>query len=149
MKILYHLFIALQRSFTENHKCGFVGYIFLHSRLTRDKCSCFVLKMDFEEKYRERTRDMVFAPYRDEMVSRAGIEAAIQILEEASEKVLDFLMQTDDVQAAIDYLRPCLGRPALLNRFWSNLAIENPVLRFEAVQGSLKAIKREVGLAGS
>ena len=102
--------------------------------------------MDFEKPARDRTRDMVFAPYRDEMVSRSGIDAAVQILDEAAEKVLDFMMQTDDVQAAIDYLKPRIGRPALLNRFWSNLAIENPVMRFEAVQASLKAIKREVGI---
>ncbi|MEO1748130.1 MAG: hypothetical protein AAFR27_05825, partial [Pseudomonadota bacterium] len=89
---------------------------------------------------------MVFAPYRDEMVSRAGIDAAMQILDDAAEKVLDFHMQTADVQAAIDYLRKRMGRSASLGRFWSNLVIENQAMRFEAVQLSLKAIKREVGL---
>jgi len=120
--------------------------LFACRELTRVQCSRYVLTMDFEKAARDRTRDMVFAPYRDEMVSRAGIDAAMQILDDAAEKVLDFHMQTADVQAAIDYLRKRMGRPALLDRFWSNLVIEDQAMRFEAVQLSLKAIKREVGL---
>lgn len=49
-------------------------------------------------------------------------------------------MRTDEVLAALEYLRGCIKRVGCINSFRQSLDIQNPIQRYQAAEFSLKAI---------
>jgi len=112
---------------------------------TLTKCSCYVLLMDFEKKHRDRTNGMVFAPYKDRMIADLGRADAMAVLHRAVESTYNEDMRTDEVKAALDYLRRGAVRQAFFDNFWNGLDIQEPKSRWQNLNAALNGICRQFG----
>lgn len=76
----------------------------------------------------------------------AAISGALDILERAQGRCMDYFMHTDEVESACDYLarQNAKTRP-LTKRFWDGLAIRDQHTRFEATAQALRVIRQQFG----
>lgn len=65
---------------------------------------------------------------------------SLAVLRDAVERCQDEDMRTDEVLAALEYLRGCIKRVSCINSFRQSLDIQNPIQRYQAANFSLKAI---------
>ena len=84
------------------------------------------------------------AVHFDGQGQRAGIDAALGILDEAQGRCLDYMMHTDEVRQACDYLanQSDKAKP-LAERFWKGLAITDQHVRFESTAQTLRVIRQQ------
>lgn len=86
------------------------------------------------------------AVHFDGQGQRAGINAALGILDEAQGRCMDYFMQTGEVRQACDYLAKQSGKAKPLTvRFWDGLAMEDQHVRFESTAQTLRAIRQQFG----
>ena len=88
---------------------------------------------------------MVFAPNKGNMVQDLAKRDALAVLEDASGRVLDHNMQTNEVKAALAYLRPYAVHDAAFSGFWDALLHPCQATRWQATEHAFKTIKNEVG----
>ena len=101
--------------------------------------------MDFEKHYRDNQNGMHFGMWADDVPRQKGRADALDILDNAHALTMDRDMRTDEVKAALAYLGASVVREAPFTLFWDGLFMEDPSIRWEALNRALKGIRRELG----
>ena len=79
------------------------------------------------------------------MIADLGKADALAILHRAVEHTHDKDMRTDEVKAALSYLRRDAVRKAFFDNFWSALSITEPKARWQNLNAALNGICRQLG----
>lgn len=97
--------------------------------------------MDRDNLYRI---NLPFRSDADEFDCLHARSHSIAVLRDAVERCQDEDMRTDEVLAALEYLRGCIKRVGCINSFRRSLDIQNPDQRQQALGHYLEAISRAV-----
>ena len=103
--------------------------------------------MDFEEQHRKKWEGMVFAPYSGDMIAGAARDDALAVLEDAAGRCLDEDTRSQEVTAALAYLKARATRGGFFDQFASALDIHSPDARWQNVNAAMNGICRVLGVS--
>ena len=96
----------------------------------------------FSDPYRRAYREMAFAPGDDSFVEVPARRDALRVLKDAADRCQEQDMRTEEVRAALDYLKRGSGRGGIFERFWKALAHPDLSDRRRIALAELRAILR-------
>src|SRR4028118_698605 len=76
----------------------------------------------FADPYRRAYRNMAFPPGDDAHIEQWARRDALRVLRDAADRCQEQDMRTDEVRAALDFVKRGSDYPALFERFWTALS---------------------------
>lgn len=98
----------------------------------------------FSDVYRKAYFGMAFPSGDDAYIYAPARRDALAVLREAAERCWEQDMRTEEVRAALDFLKMGLGRDWLFERFWKALHHADVHERRRLARAELRAIARNV-----
>lgn len=98
----------------------------------------------FSDPYRRMYREMAFASGDDAFVEVPARRDALRVLKDAADRCQEQDMRTEEVRAALDFLKRGSGRPGIFERYWTALAHTDLWDRRRIVLNEFRAIMRAV-----
>ena len=97
----------------------------------------------FSDPYRKAYREMAFASGEDSYVEAPARRDALAVLRDAADRCWEQDMRTDEVRAALDFLKRG-GGEFMCERFWKALHYHDPMDRRRLALAELRVIARNV-----
>lgn len=97
----------------------------------------------FSDVYRRVTH---FGQWADDTADAYGRRDAFEVLRAAALACAETDQRSAEVRAALDYLTPAATRPAVVERFWTALALREPAARQAAASDALFALATHIGM---
>lgn len=102
----------------------------------------------FSDPYRKAYREMAFASGDDSYVEAPARRDALAVLRDAADRCWEQDMRTDEIRAALDFLKRGGGEFAC-ERFWSALHYPDPMDRRRLALAELRIIARSVAIVSA
>jgi hypothetical protein len=97
----------------------------------------------FSDPYRRAYREMAFPPRDDTHIEQLGRRDALRVLRDAADRCQEQDMRTDEVRAALDFVKRRCAYEALFERFWKALAHPDLAGRRRIAFAELRVMARQ------